>query len=74
MLEHIKQCVHRDITCLEDKIQDVGVHYTHIYIAKPFELEPNVAACCHILAESLAIASGYTLVYNGEGALIYKKK
>ncbi|MBC8496898.1 MAG: hypothetical protein H8D37_04480 [Chloroflexi bacterium] len=60
---------HTDITSLEAWAKNNQLTYAHIYIAKKALQENQIPV--NIFQESLEYSSGYELIFDNEGALVY---
>lgn len=78
--EHLElqRCGRRDATCLDTWVENTGRDFDYVYIPK---LAPtfstsrtNEMACCYGLQESLRRDRNYTEVYDGAGAIIFKRE
>jgi hypothetical protein len=70
----LHHCAEADASCVDNWAREGNATFTHIYIAKDRQRQGRTAlGCCHPLVRSLNDASGYALVYNGPGAVIYAR-
>ena len=74
--DELQDCALRDVTCLEAWATDTGNTYDYVYIPKipPRYAAPGVTDCCSSLLAFLAADDGYELLYDGPGAVIYRRK
>ena len=71
--EAAQACAARGAECLEGWARETGVAFTHVYLPR----RPPVGhdgECCLSLRSSLSADPRYLLVYDGPGAVIYRRR
>ena len=71
----LQRCATQDAACLERWVQQAGVTFSHVYVAKRPPVARGASAdCCTGLLSALACDSRYRLVYDGPGASVYRRQ
>ncbi len=70
----LKDCNTKSVSCIEDVLSQNQIEFSHIYIAKSMQTEPELNTCCSLLIYTLDHDQNYVRVYNGPGAAIYERK
>jgi len=79
--EELARCGHQSVSCLTEWSEAHSVAFTHVYLAGSSHrgvdedtppTQQRLAACCDVLAASLAAASDYRLLRDEGDVLIYE--
>lgn len=70
----LKDCNTKSINCIDQVMNAYRLNYTHIYISKVMQTEPELNTCCSLLIYTLQHDTNYSLVYDGKGAMVFEKK
>ena len=72
----LQLCADKSSTCIDEWRAEYGMHFDYIYIPKTAELQPGVVRhpdeCCAALRMSLRADSRFDVVYDGEGATVFR--
>ncbi len=71
--EHLQECRQSDSQCLERWAADYDKNFSYVYVAKTRRglLQDD---CCAILREALAKSPNYALIYDGPGAVVFRRR